>query len=264
MRSLSPNSVFSRRFIGLAGLAILAGGGCAKFPDGGGVGEFTRVSFRFRVSGAINDAVDTTPLSQYVYIVAVRALDTEDVPNVGAPAPVIGDNSPNGFVAGSPTHFVVYDSTRAARPFILNKFNPGPTAGDPDNPINLGSWFDTSATRRPIINFTSPVNGGDPKELKFDLFVDQLVDSDNLAPNLKKLQVNILAMNVKSTSSARRSWDALGNSLSPTEIVTTLTVDLRFNQIINNASGIEPENDTVGFVDPDVDISDFTIEVQRP
>jgi hypothetical protein len=56
----------------------------------------------------------------------------------------------------------------------------------------------------------------------------------------------------------------LGNSLSPTEIVTTLTVDLRFNQIINNASGIEPENDTVGFVDPDVDISDFTIEVQRP
>ena len=266
MRSLPPNPLLPRRTLTLAiGLGFLASlSGCAKFPDGGGVGNFTKISFRFRVAGSINDTIDSSPLSQYIYVVAIRTINTEDVPNTGAPSPVIGNNSPNGFVAGSPTHFVQYDSTRPGRPFSLYKFNPGPTPSDPTNPINLGSWFDTSATRRPILGYAAPVTGGDPRELQFDLYTDQLVDSDNLASTLTKLQVNILTMNVKSTASGSRSWDALGNTLSPTEVNTTVIVDLRFNHIVNNASGIEPTNDTAGFSDPDDDISDFSIEVQRP
>lgn len=268
MRNLSPNLVRVRfhSLVGLALLGCVAAGGCARFPAQGALGNFTRITFRFSVSGAINDSLDGTPLSQYVYIVAIRTLTTDDIPVTGSPLPVVGSPSSNGFVAGSPTHFVQYDSLRTSQPFVLNKFNPGPTPGDPSNPINLTSWFDTAPTRGRIVNFVRPIDpGGNPRTLQFDIFTNQLVDSDNLAANLRQLQVNILTMNrTANTGGGTRVWDALGNSLNPTELNTFITVDLRTNTVTDNRNGVEPQADTVGANDPDVDISDFTIEVQRP
>lgn len=247
-------------------LAVLGStAGCARFPDSGAVGNFTRIRFKIRVNGTINDSTDSSPLTQYVYIIAIRVLQTDDIPNTGAPIPVANETSPNGFVAGSPTHFVQYDSLRPSQPFILYKFNPGPAAGDPTNPVNLGSWFDTSSTRGRIINFVRPSDaGGSPKEFQFDLFANQLVNVNADAGTIRRLQVNILTMNRLSTSGGSRVWDAVGNSLSPSEINSVLTVDLRSNSTVNNTTGIEPTGDTVGANDPDADISDFTIEVQRP
>jgi hypothetical protein len=71
-------------------------------------------------------------------------------------------------------------------------------------------------------------------------------------------------MNRLATTSGSRVWDALGNSLNPGEVNTFVTVDLRSNVTVDNRLGVEPQNDTVGANDPDVDISDFSIEVQRP
>ncbi len=266
MRILPSNPVLFRRhslaFAGILAVGLGPMSGCARFPTNG-VGEFSRISFRLRVTGNINDATDDSPLTQYIYIIALRVLTTDTTPPTGAPIPVLGDNSPNGFVAGSPTHFVLYDPTRPSQPLVLNKFNPGPTAGDPTNEINLASWFDTSATRGRIVNYTLP-GDGDRRELRFDIFANQLADSDTAAANLRRIQVNFLTMNRLATTSGSRVWDALGNSLNPGEVNTFVTVDLRSNVTVDNRLGVEPQNDTVGANDPDVDISDFSIEVQRP
>jgi len=257
---MPKNSLFAL----IGAVALVLAPGCARFPDDGGIGNFTRISFRFRVQGKINDANDESPLTQYVYIVAIRTLTTDDIPNTGAPSPVIGDNTPNGFVAGSPTHFVLYDSTRPAQPFTLFKFNPGPTPGDPDNPVNLSSWFDTTPTRGRIINFVRPQDG-DPAELQFDLFANQLVDSDADADTIRRIQVNILTMTrLSTTPGGTRIWDSIGNSQLPSEINAFLNVDLRGNSVVNNQLNTEPTGDTVAGNDPDIDLTDFRIEVERP
>jgi hypothetical protein len=216
-----------------------------------------------QVGGRFNDAIDDTPLTQYIYIIGIRVLTTDTIPPTGEPIPVIGGNSPNGFIAGSPTHFVIYDPTRAGQPLILNKFNPGPTPGDPSNPVNLSSWFDTAPTRGRILNFTLP---GDlaGRELRFDIFANQLADSDNLAADIRRIQVNFFAMSRLATSPGSRVWDSLGNSLNPGEVNTFVNVDLRSNLTVDNRLGIELASDTVGGSDPDLDIVDFSIEVQRP
>jgi hypothetical protein len=240
-------------------------GGCARFPDTPET-SFTKLSFRLRVAGAINDSRDDTPLTSYVYIVAIRVLTTEEIPNTGSPQPVINDNSPNGFVAGSPTHFVVYDSQRPAQPFTLNKFLPGPTPGDPDNPINLAQWTDTAPTRGRIVNYSRPGDpGADPRELRFEIFANQLVDSDDQADQIRRIQVNILTMNrLSNQGSGQRTWDALGDTRNPAEINTFLNIDVRANLIVDNLLGTEPADDTAGALDPDADLIDYTIEIERP
>ena len=250
----------------LAAIPLLATS-CAKFPANGGIGNFTKITFRIKVAGNINTTQDDTPFTNYVYIVAIRALTTEDVPNTGAPVPVIGSNTPNGFVAGSPTHFVQFASDNPLRsyPFILYKFNPGPTTGDPDNPVNLASWFDTTPTRGAITNFQRL--DSDPHTLQFELFVNQLVNTDADASTIKKLQINLLTMNRLATSgSSGRLWDALGNANVPSELTTTITVDLRSNNTVDNRFETEPSTtpDVTGGNDPDLDIRDFSVTVQQP
>ena len=246
---------------------LLAGVGCAKFPNDGGLGNFTKITFRIKVAGNINTTQDDTPFTNYVYLVAIRTLTSEEVPNTGAPVPVIGSNTPNGFVAGSPTHFVQFasDNPQRAYPFTLYKFNPGPTAGEPDNPVNLASWFDTTSTRGAITNFQRL--DSDPRTLQFELYVNQLVDADSAASTIKKLQINLLTMNRLATGgSGGRLWDALGNATIPSEVSTTITVDLRSSTTVDNRFETEPSttSDVSGGNDPDLDIRDFSVTVQQP
>ncbi|CAN5409385.1 hypothetical protein BH11ARM2_BH11ARM2_33310 [soil metagenome] len=254
-----------KRILLLTPLLLIAS--CAKFPDNDTSSRFARISFTIQMQGEINDTSDDTPLTNYLYYVAIRTITTEDVPNTGAPVPVIDSNTPNGFVAGSPTHFVLFDSQRPTQsyPYRLFKFNPGPVETDPDNPINLGSFFDTASTRGPIVNFVRPTDSANKNELKFDIFLNQLANTDEDATQIKKLQINVLTMNQLATQGVNtRAFDALGNSQSPSEINTTITIDLRSNNIVTNNQGIEPTGDVINGNDPSLDIQNYTVEVHQP
>ncbi|RYG47848.1 hypothetical protein EON79_06225 [bacterium] len=268
-----------KRLLLLAPLFAVAS--CAKFPGADSVtSQFPRINFVVQLRGEVNDSStqygDQDPGTAYLYYVVIRAITTDEQPNVGDPSPVIGENTPNGFVAGSPTHFIEYQSNLPTQqfPFRLFRFNPGPTQNDPDNPINLGSFIDTTniAGIGPIVNFTRPGDTSNKNELRFDLFLNQLATPEIPVESIKRIQVNILTMSRKSTLGAGdRSWDALGDARNPGEIVTTVTLDVRSNRIIDNTSAgdqIEPIDDVVtssGFGgDPSLDIQYFSIEARQP
>lgn len=246
-------------------LPLLLGGACAKFPDGGGNANFTRVRFTMRFRGPVDTAEDASPLTSGVYIVALRATpDLNPVPQT-APVPVYVAGSPNGFVAGSPTHFVRFlsENPLAAYPYVLNRFAPGPGPGDPDNDVNLASFFDQTPAKGPLVNFVRP-SDGDPNVLQFDVFVNQLADSDTLANGLNRLQVNLLSMNKLSTAGiSDRSGDSLGDNRSP-DGNQFVSVDLRTSNVVRNLGGLEPPSDTFNGDVPSLDLVDFEIEVIRP
>jgi hypothetical protein len=257
-------------------LALLLLGGCARYPEGGAGSNFARITFRVRVAGRFNTTQDDTPLTNYVYVVAIRAIQGEGIPNTYPPSPVVGSNSPNdqnyspnGFVAGAPTHFVRFESDRPdqAYPFRLFRFQPVvPTPTNGDNPIDLAAYADTFSSRGPIVQFERPdADQQNSQELTFTVFANQLVDSDDLAPNLRRLQVNILTMNKPATQgTSDRVWDALGDPGQFGDVSQFVTIDLLTNQIVSNVGGIEAEGDTTNGNEPDLDITDFSIQVEQP
>jgi len=263
MRSLPSNFVFHGRShlkVGCRLLALVACvvAGCAKFPANGDNSSFVKVTFRMRVAGTINQ--------NYFYDVAIRTStdpNPESDPN-RVPQPVIGQNNPNGRVAGSPTHFIEYaPSVPAVDTFTLYRFSTQaevPNPSDPTNPINLGSFPPT--TRGRIINF-NPVVPGTSTELQFDVFVNLLADTDTDAKAIQALQVQMLTMNRLSNQGAgTRVYDYLGFSNQPEFI----KIDLRSNNSYGNTgglpgSGLEPDGDCP---DPDLDIVDWGVTVVRP
>lgn len=258
-----------KRLLLLTPLLLVAS--CARFPDSGSASSnFARLSFTVQLQGQVNDVQDDTPLTNYLYFVAIRTITTEDVPNVGAPVPITGDSSQavgNGFVAGSPTHFVTFDTSRPTQPYPyhLFRFDPSSTPDDPSNATNLLSFVDTASIRGPIVNFVRPSASSNKNELKFDLFLNQLANTDEEAANIKKIQINVLTMNQLATSGiSTRAWDGLGNSRSPSEINTSITIDLRTNNLVTNNQGLEPTGDVVNGDDPSLDIQNYTVEIRRP
>lgn len=242
----------------MAGFALAAAAGCAKFPANGSGTGFTKVIFRLKVAGTINE--------NYIYDFAIRA-STDANPDTDPeriPQPVLNGSSPNGRMAGSPTHFVEYAPSNASLdPFTLYRFSTQaevPNPSDPDNPINLGHYV--PSTRGRIVNY-DPITPGTTTNLQFELFVNLLADTDEQAIALQALQVQLLTMNRPATlGSGTRVIDYLGSSGAPEFI----KVDLRSNGTYGNSSGfpgsgIEPTGDCP---DPDLDIIDWTIEVQRP
>ncbi len=247
----------------LCGL-VLSMSGCAKYPTGAQA-LFTKVTIRLRVSGKINTAADTDPTTSYIYVIAIRAsTEANPLPNL-APFPAINNTNPNGRVSGSPTHFVEFNTLNpnASFPFVLYNFAPGPTADDPTNPTDLSRFSDTTPTRGPIVSFVQYIPG--TNEIKFDVFTNQLVDSDALAQTLQTLQVNLLTMNrYTNQGSGLRAWDAIGDNRVSGGL-SFITVDLRRNGTVNNSFlSIEPESDVSGANDPDLDIVDWSVDVQRP
>jgi len=240
-------------------LAICAIAGCAKFPANGDSTSFVKVTFRMRVAGVIN--------SNYFYDIAIRT-STDPNPASDAakvPQPVIGQNNPNGRVAGSPTHFIEYAPTNPVGPdpYTLYRFSTQqevPNPSDPDNPINLGSFAPT--TRGRIVSYP-PINPGTSTEIQFDVFLNLLGDTDDAARQIQALQVQFLTMNRLSNQGAgNRVFDYLGLPNQPEFI----KVDLRSNNQYGNTSGlpgsgIESEGDCV---EPDLDIVDWGITVVRP
>lgn len=243
-----------KRLLILCLVAIVAG--CAKFPTNGATNNVTRISFMMRVQGKINTTVDEDPGTNYIYLVGIRTA-TEDNPDPQTnPQPVFSAPHPNGFVQGQPTHFVQFDTINpnATYPFHLYQFAK---TGDPNNPIDLSTYTEVN---QPIINFTRPDPGSGV--LKFDLYLNQLADSQDAMNNLKFLQVNFLTMNktARETTSGRMQ-DYLGDNNNASEVNKAITIDLRTNTIRQNDGIYEPQGDTS---DPDLDIVDWSIQVTRP
>ena len=242
-------------------LVPLALASCAKFPEDGDANNFTKVTVRLEFAGPINP--------NYVYDVAIHATSDTHPETTLAPQLVLteqGSTSPNGRMAGSPTHFVEYSESSGSTvtfPFKLYVFGPGPGPNDPDNPINLAQY--TESSRRRIINFTQPSD--ESNVLYFELFTDQLVNTDSEAQGLQTLLVNVLTMSrLQNLSGGTRVIDAYGNTRS-TALNDFLRVDLRQNRIYTDSADNEPEGDTlpssVG-VDPAIDLVGYTIQVQLP
>jgi hypothetical protein len=207
----------------------------------------------------------------YLYFVAIRATPDLNPEDQFAPTPVVMPNSPNGFVAGSPTHFIAVDTQNpnSAEPFVLYRFSKQsevPNPSDPTNPINLSSFART--TRGRIVNFQRLDE--DPSVIQFDVFVSQLADTDAEARQLLTLQVNMMSMTRLSTGAGGfLALDSMGDNRVPSEFNRYIKVDLRQDGVINNTSGIttgvEPRDDVypTGVTDPDLDIVDWSIEVHR-
>lgn len=262
MRSLPPNPLLYRRLSlkrAFALVGIVALSGCAKFPDAGATGNFVRVIFDIQYAGEINP--------NYIYDVALRATpDLNPTPQT-APVPVITDNTANGRVAGSPTHFVEFSGNNT-EPFILYRFatqNEIPNTSDPTNPINLKVF--AQSTRGRIINYIAPTTSS--KVLHFELFMNLVADDDAAARLLNTLQVNLLTMNrlASTGGGGTRSIDALGDTRT-SDLNQYLAVDLRANRTYRNSDSLlEPAGDTLPLgqtSDPALDIVGYTIEVQRP
>ncbi len=270
MRILPLNALLHgrRSLKALSLIAIgLTCGSCARFPASGAAG-FSAITFTCKVAGKINTSVDSDPSTYYVYDVALSASpDPNPLPNL-APVPVINSSNPNGRVAGSPTHFIEYNSLAptTSAPFTLYRFaksseisNPN----DPTNPINLAVF--SQSTRGQIINFTTPSTGGDPATLSFTVYTNMLADTDADAKALRSLQVNILSMTrLANQGSGTRVIDALGDSRSVSGLNNFLQINLLRAGTYNNSASFEPTGDTFGGTDPDIDIVDYSITVTPP
>ncbi len=257
-----------------------------------GRGKFTTVTFSFKVAGKIKTTADTeNPNVYFIYDVAIAASpDPNPSPSL-APVPIINANNPNGRMAGSPTHFVEFNSLNpnTAHPFTLYEFASMSPPAPPNSPsapttkgrsrtqkTNTAAIADATptlslsafapSTRGQISIFTTPQSGGDPSTLTFSLTTDMLADSDTAARALRTLQVNILTMSrLANSGKGKRIIDALGDSRSAGGLNNFVQIDLlKSGTYSNSLSQIEPAGDTYGGTEPDVDIIDYTITVTPP
>lgn len=266
MRIVSPNSLLHRRprlkpLLALG--AIVAVNGCAKFPEGGGANGFTRIIFRFEVAGRLNTQFDDD-VTNNIYAVAIRATDDINPQPQLAPQAVVGENNPNGIVAGSPTHLVLI-GPNASEPYELYRFytqEEVPFPNDPDNPINLN--FPPRSTRGRILNY-QPISS-QTRVVQFELFTNLLADTDTEAQALNSLQVNFLTMNRRAgEGGGTRVSDSLGIQTTTPAEFEFVKVDLRANGTYDNTrTNIETDGDVIPVNEPDVDIVNWSIEVQRP
>ena len=128
-------------------------------------------------------------------------------------------------------------------PFVLYRFakqSEIPNTSDPDNPTNLQVW--APSTRRRIINFDNP--SAESNVLQFEIFTDQIADSDAAAQQLNTLLINILPMSrLANASAGDRIIDALGDTRSA-QLNEFLQVDLRANRVYQDTSDFEPEGES--------------------
>jgi len=224
-------------------MVILLLAGCAKFP-GTADTVGTRVVLSMKVDGRIRFGTESGQSgSPYIYIFALNPSEQDNPTNQG-PIPVIAPPWGNGFVAGSCTHFVLWDPASSS-PFTLYKFTNA----------DLTQW---SAVGVPINATLTQV--GDA-ELRLEIALSQLAPSLADSQKFRSLQVNFLTMDRVPQTGTTKFWDALGDSTSVSTVNSWVTIPLRSSATFdNNRSGqIEPRGDQV---DPDLDLIDWSVEVR--
>ncbi len=215
----------------------VASAGCAKVPDTGAGNGGTRLLFELTVSREINP--------NYIYIVALRP-STDANPTEQGPIPVIAPPWGNGFVAGHVSYFVQWATVQSPR-YLIYKFRD----------TNLIDYFTTGAP----VNYIDVDPGG--RKLKFELDLTQIVPDPLQAANYQSIQVNFFTMDrIPQGNTGTKNWDAIGDGRLPGEVNTPLLIPLRTSGVYDNAryQNVEPLNDVA---DPDLDITDFRVEVSK-
>jgi hypothetical protein len=217
--------------------------GCAKFPTNI-TADSTRLIVRMTVKGEIQR-------NGYIYIIPLR-VSTDPNPTGDGPIPVVAFPNANGFVTGNVTHFVSW--TPDSREYTLWKFRDG----------NL-------IERDPIgipINTVDVQTGS--RNLGFELSLEQLVDTPGTSSQLQSLQVNFLTMSrsLDNGTTAGRIIDALGDTRNILDLNSPIRILLATSRLYTNQdfNFVEPPSDTPAnsdCPDPDLDISDWSIEVRR-
>ncbi len=221
----------------IAGLLGALALGCAKQPSGGSGTTFTRVLITLRVNREINP--------NYVYLVGLNP-SKEVNPTVQGPVPVITPPWGNGFLAGNATHFVRWDPLQSPE-FLLYKFRDA----------NLIEYFLVGTP----VSFQEVSPG--TQQLQFELDLSQIAPTVAETNQLVSLQLNFFTMDrVPQGATGSKVWDALGNSLLPSEINEYITIPLTGSGVYTNNSflDLEPRGDVA---DPDLDLIDWTVEVRR-
>ncbi len=231
------------RAVAALALALLAVG-CARFPDQGSSQFTKRLLFTVTVDGKIRTGREEGSLGlPYIYIVALR-LSTDPDPIDDGPLPVVVPGG-NGFVAGNATHYVLYNPL-ASPAYQIYQFRDA----------SLNESFLTGTP----INFVEPLLG--ERVLRFELDMAQLVARDQV-DSIQSIQVNVLTMNNRDPQGSGRLWDALGDGRDAGQVNTFLEFQTRQNRTFTNANqgNIEPTGDVA---DPDLDISDWSVELRLP
>ena len=222
------------RIFALLSVALFALLGCAKFPASIGA-DTTRVIFRMTVRGQINP--------NYVYVFPIR-VSVNPNPVGDGPIPTLQFPTANGFVQGNVDYFVLWspDTTQ----YTLYKFTDSTLTfyNAVGNPINIVEVTQGSRT------------------LGFELSMEQL--APGAAAQQQVLQVNFLTMNKRlDQSSTGRIIDCLGNTNLQTDFNEPVKIPLATTGLYDNArfnflEPIEPD-----CLDPDLDITDWSVQVNR-
>lgn len=218
----------------LAACLAVALAGCAKFPDGPGGAGGIRLSFTMTMAAEINP--------NYIYFVVFNP-STDEVPTSQGPLPVIAPPWGNGFVAGTATHFVRWDTLQSPN-YLLFAFRDA----------LLIEYFATGVP----INYFEVLPGS--RQIRFELDLEQIAGTFD-PEDLKSVQINFLTMNVvPQGSTGDKVWDAIGDGRTPSGINDFLTIPIR-NGIYSNATfqNREPSGDCI---DPSLDIVDWQIEIR--
>ena len=218
--------------IGLSGIGLATG--CAKYPSSIKA-TGTRLVFTLTVAGQIN--------ANYVYMFAFQPLNITN-PTTQGPIPVVGPPWGNGFVAGNCSYFVRWDPTTSPR-YTIYKFQDK----------QLTQYFAIGAP----INSVDGANGG--KSLQFEISLNQIADTAEIAAAYQTLQLNLLTMNkVPQGADSGKAWDALGDGNTVSGINTWVNIPVTSSRLFNNATfgNVEPSGDVS---DPVLDIIDWSVQV---
>lgn len=231
------------RFLTLFALTSLVAG-CAKFPNVGPSNFTKRLLFKLTVQGQLRTGQAPGDLGlPYVYIIALR-LSTDPAPTTDGPIPVVVPGG-NGFVAGNATHYILWNPI-ASPQYQIWQFR--------DATLNESFQIGVPINSKPYVT-------GD-RTLEFEIDMSQLIPAADVN-TIQSIQVNFLTMNNTNTSGSGRLWDALGDGRISTQINNFFTFQPRSSQTYNNANqgNVEPSGDTP---DPDLDITDWSVEVRLP
>lgn len=213
-----------------AALLIAFTSGCARFPANVTPVSGKRLIITMTVAGEIN--------SNYYYY---AAFDTSGTAAPG-PLPVVGRPWGNGWGTGNITDYMLYDQFQP-QGYGLYRIPTGTQL--------LGKEYNGIP-----ISFITPPNGAN--KLQFTISLDQLATSTLPVENINQININFITTDVillDDNYPGPKYYDGLGELGNE-----FLTISLTTNQVYSNSQTLIERAGDVRI--PDLDITDWTIEVQ--
>lgn len=204
--------------------------GCARFPTTPVSPTGKRLIITMTVAGEINP-------SYYYYI----AFDTSGTATPG-PLPVVGRPWGNGWGTGNITDYVLYDQLQP-QGYGLYRIPAGTQL--------LGKEYNGAP-----IYFISPPDGSN--KLQFTISIDQLATATLPAADIDQININFITTDkvpLDDNYPGPKYYDGLGDLGND-----FLSISVETNQTYSNTQ--TPIEQTGDVVIPDLDIIDWTIEVQ--